>query len=433
MVVTHEKNEFTAKFDNFMEEFTRSDLSKLSQTELQKMESEANDIETEYNNFQLVVKADANSIYGSSGSPFFSLYSPRIAGDITQTGKHFTVLIDRAINKFFQTWADDPQNLIDIQKIYPEVVRLENFTNYEPDTYNDMCCYGDTDSRYFRLDWVYKMMKLADGSSKPIPNSNEDLANFGEFVDGKYLSQIIKQTIEADCLKRNARIGYMKMSHEVTTRRTSFIKKKKYIMNVIWKDGKLIKQGGKMKFQGVEIKRGSTSDKSKKILERLAIKYIQENAEIEEIRKDCLKVLQFIKAKKDKEIIYALTSVSGLENIRLENDRYVSDKSHIQIQIATSWLNFIHKNKLHGEYQPPFEGQKMQWYYCAANSDYKVMGIPDNIDISMVKNLPEPDWTRMTIDTIIKPLCRYILETSEVSTKDVENFLLGVRDVRQLF
>lgn len=409
----------------------------MSEQELIALLHEADEIESEYNNFQLVVKANCNSIYGSSGSRFFSLYSPRTAEDITRTGKHFTVLIDRAINNYFKTWNTDPTNLEKIQAIYPEVVRLRNFEEYVPDTANDLCCYGDTDSRYIRIDLIYQLLILSDGKCKPIPDDDKDFTDFVCFLDNEYFSKIIKSTIAQDCSERNATSGFMKMAHEVTARKSAFIKKKKYIMNVVWSDGKLFDHS-KLKFRGIELKKGSMSDNAKKLLEKLVVKFIQKNATADEIRKDCIKIMQFIRAKKDKELIYQLSTVSGLSDIRLENTAsgstmYVSDRTHIQIQIALSWMNFIRANHLEGEYQPPFEGQKMQYYYCNPSSGYKVIGIPDNIDISTVKNLPEPDWNRMAIVNIVKPLCRYILEKSDVSDSDVENFLIGLKTINSLF
>ena len=97
------------------------------------------------------------------------------------------------------------------------------------------------------------------------------------------------------------------------------------------------------------------------------------------------------------------------------------------MQIAISWMNFIEKNKMTEEYQMPFEGQKMNYYYCNENSGWKVIGVPDDVNINTVKGLPEPDWNRMINDTILKPLLRYIYEKDEIDETDVEHFLLGVK------
>ena len=97
------------------------------------------------------------------------------------------------------------------------------------------------------------------------------------------------------------------------------------------------------------------------------------------------------------------------------------------MQIALSWNNFIEKNKLQGLYRPAFEGQKMQYYYCAEGSGFKVIGIPDDYEINEIKGLPEVDWNKMIMQSILKPICRYILDKTDIDDKDIEAFLLGVK------
>ena len=106
---------------------------------------------------------------------------------------------------------------------------------------------------------------------------------------------------------------------------------------------------------------------------------------------------------------------------------WVSEKNHLQMQIALAWNNFIQKNNLSGLYKPAFEGQKMMYYTCAEGSDYKVIGIPDDVDMNTIEGLPEPDWNDMILKTYLKPLCRYILPKSEITESDIEAFLMGVK------
>jgi hypothetical protein len=79
----------------------------------------------------------------------------------------------------------------------------------------------------------------------------------------------------------------------------------------------------------------------------------------------------------------------------------------------------------------------MNYYYCKPESGYKVIGVPDDVDINNIKNLPEPDWNIMIDKAFIRPLLRYVLENDEIidtknklSEKDVEQFLLGVKKIK---
>lgn len=413
--------QFDERYIKVME--MQKNISTMSLSELKEFYTFVSEVHDEYENFQLVVKRNANSLYGVCASEYFSLHDTDLAEDIPVTGRHFAILIDRAINNFFVNWANDENNLKKIQEFYPDIKSINNFIDYKPDTKDDLCCYGDTDSRYIRLDMIYELLL-----NKKLPEDNIELAEFSVFLAENFINKIIADAINEDCEKRNARKGFLKMAHEVTTRKSIFLKKKKYIMSPFWSDGKLGKI--KLKFKGVELKKGSMSEKAKKILSKLINKYILENFTNEEIRLELLKIIKYIKLKKDKELIYQISSVSGLSDI-VKNEQGIwvskSGKTHIQMQIALSWNNFIEKNKLTEIYRPAFEGQKMQYYYCNPDSGYKVIGIPDDYEINDIKELPEPDWNKMIIQTLVKPLCRYIINKEEIDDKDIEAFLLGVK------
>ena len=401
-------------------------LSELSDDELKMLKTEAEEIHSEYENLQLVVKRNGNSLYGTSANKYNSLHDTDMAEDITVTAKHFAVIVDKAITKFFYEWNQNSENLKKIQEFYPEVIELKNFESLDVDFEGALCVYGDTDSRYLRNDLIYELMITENGPME-LPEDDEELARFSFFLSKEFINKIIADRINEECELRNARKGFLKMAHEVTTRKCIFLKKKKYIMTVIQSDGKIFEHP-KLKFKGVELKRGSMSEKAKKILNKLIDKYLLENYTNDQLRQECLKIIKYIKLKKDKELIYQISSVSGLDNMHQnEAGIWVSEKNHLQMQIALAWNNFIQKNKLTGLYKPAFEGQKMMYYTCAENSDYKIIGIPDDVDMNDIEGLPEPDWNDMIIKTYLKPLCRYILPKKEISESDIEAFLMGVK------
>jgi DNA polymerase elongation subunit (family B) len=418
--------DFSDNFNQLKEK--NNNLSEYTNEYLQELLLEAEDIQQQYKNLQLVVKANANSLYGVSASIYYSLHDVDIAEDICGTGKHFGVIVDRAINKFFVNWGEKELKII--QEFYSQVVKLRKFTEYVPDSKNDLCVYGDTDSRYIDLGKIYTFLLTDEsGISIKFPDNDKELSDFGIFLVNKFINSIIKITIEEDCKYRNGKIGHLRMTHEVTTRKCAFIKKKKYIMSVIWKDG-LFLDSPKITFKGVELRRGSSAPRAKKILSKLVDKYLLENYDLAQLRIECIKLINYIKQRKEKDFIYLITSVSNLKEItkNLDTNIWSSNKNHIQMQIAMSWLNFIEENKLHGQYKPAFNGQKMNYYYCLEeSSNIKVIGVPDDVDINKVPNLPEPDWNRMINATLIKPLLRYISPKQNITDTDIEHFLLGVK------
>lgn len=443
------------------------DLSTLSDDDLIALYHSCDLVKTQYKNLQLVVKRNANSLYGVSASQYFSLFDVDIAEDITTTAKHFAIVVDLAINDFFANWGE--QELQVLKEFSDRIVSIRKFTEYKADTIHDVCIYGDTDSRYIDVEQICNLItwRYDDGPrTMEVPEDDKELIDFVNFIVDRFINKVIKESLDAECDYRNARKGYLRMAHEVTGRKSVFLKKKKYVITKIWEDGKTL-NSPKIKYQGVEIKKGSQSGKSKKILKKLLDNYLLKNYGVEQLRQDVLKLIKVIKAKKDKEYIYLVSRVSynasdlkevdlsennitselqdyaaeeHFDNIFFENPSVsnekkgsskmiTSDKNHIQMQILLSWTNFINERNLTQIYRPAFNGQKMNYYYTT-DKKYKVIGVPDDVDINSVEGLPEPDWNRMLIAVLIKPLLRYILEKPEISDNDCELFLLGAQQFK---
>ncbi len=420
-------NEFSKRFLNLEKQISDDSLlNSLSIEELNNLLLEAKEAEKEYGNLELIVKRDANSLYGTTGSEFFSLGDYDSAEDITQTGKYYAVLVDIAINNFFVNWGENELKII--QQFYPECKSLRKFTEYQKDTENDLCVYGDTDSRYIDLEKIYKLIGI-DFPENTI-EGNRELSNFGVFLMENFIDNIIKTTIDNDIKYRNATNGRLKMAHEITTRRSILQKKKKYVMNAVWKDGKFLSKN-KIIYKGVEIKKGEINKNMKKIIQILLEKFIEEKSDESQIRIELIKLIKHIKKQNNKAYIYKISSVSGLNNIyKDENGVYKSDKNHIQMQIALFWYNFITQNNYLDLYKFPFEKQKMYFYYAEDPIKGKyVVGVPDDVDINSVKGLSEPNWKLMLNEILIKPILRYIKKYDKIDDKIIDNFLLDIKEI----
>lgn len=402
-----------------------NNLEQYNENQLVDLINEANAIKEEYHNMELVVKADANSIYGVSASDYFSLVDYDVAEDITCGGKHYMIIVDMAINNLFVTW-DTPENLKIVQEFYPNCIGIKNNILYKADSETDLCVYGDTDSRYIDFGQIYDFI---DGVEFPenTKDGNKELSEFVIFVMNRFLNNVIEVAINEEMEYRNHRKGYLIMEHEITARKSDFQKKKKYVCTMIWKDGKLLSDV-KLKVTGVELKKGELNPRMKKILTVLVNKFLIEDYDENQLKTECLKIIQYIKSKKDKEFIYRISSVSKLKQIYKTTDNvYKSDLTHIQMKIAISWMNFIEKNNLQNEYKFPFERQKMNYYYDVNGN---VIGIPDDINMNNIKGLPEPDWNLMINQVLIKPLLKYIYDDDmEFDDEACQLFLLGVQRI----
>lgn len=427
--------DFLQRYNNLYERFKNTNLKDLSDKELKILYEEAKETMSEYDNMQLTVKLDGNSLYGVSASQYYSLVDYDIAEDITGSARHFAILIDIAINNFFSHWADKENKESNIKKMkefYPNLVDIKNFENYVKDSVNDLCVYGDTDSRYVDISMIHDLLYLeTNGEKKQAkwPDTSEEsnviVGKFGEFLAKNYINSIIADALEKDIKERGANYGYLKMAHEVTSNgQAIFLTRKKYILPLVWKDGKFLKTP-KMKLQGVELKRGELTKRTKAIIEKLIKKFVIEGYNIEQMRNEIIKIYKYIKLRKDLDLIFRITAVT-LDGISFDETKneYITSKSHIQSKIALSWCNFIHKNGLEDRFKKPFNKQKMLYYYTKKD---EVMGIPDDVEISEIKGLPEPDWDKMIKQTLVKSVMRYIYDENNFTDTDITNFLLGVK------
>jgi DNA polymerase elongation subunit (family B) len=421
-------NKFSHKFIDLKIKMNDEEyLKSLTLDELKLFKKEISDVLSEYDGLQLVVKRSANSLYGSSASEFFMLVDYNLAEDITTLSQHSGIIIDIAINEFFVSWGE-----VELQKIkefYPQVTELRKFTEYKKDTVNDVCVYGDTDSRYIDFEMIYSFI----GVDLPpnTPDGDKELSDFVLFMGKNYIDVIISDTLRVDIDKRNATFGHLEMAHEVTCRRSIFQRKKKYILNVIFKDGKLLKKAS-LKVVGVELKKGEINKRMKKIISTLVDKFIVENKSVDFVRDEILKLIKYVKGRGEKDFIFLYTGVNGLSDIDRNKDKYdrityTSEKNHLQMQVALFWYNFIEKNNLHQEYKQPFEGQKMMYYTGIENGLSVVVGVPDDVDINLVKNLPKPNWNIMLNRLLVKTMMKYVLDGREFNDKDVEAFLLNIQ------
>lgn len=416
--------DFSNRYNNLIQSTTN--ITSISDNELISLLEEAKQSMSEYDELQLTVKLDGNSLYGVSASIFYSLVDFDVAEDITCSARHFAIICDVGINRFFVSW-NTPENLKLIQKFYPQVTEIRNFQNYKRDSANDLCVYGDTDSRYVDIYAIYQLLFVGEENNlfpDLSENGNTELANFSVFLMENFINNVIKKTLDDDIEARGGKKGYLRMAHETTTRRTIFQAKKKYIMPIIYKDGRLFSKP-KFTAKGVELKRGEMNKRMKKIIETLVKKFVLDGYTEKMMREEIIKLYKYIKMRNDKDFIYRITSVNNMKDIVKDSSgEYVCEKTHIQAKIALSWCRFIQKNNLEGRFKKPFNGQKMNYYY---DKDGAVIGIPDDVSITEVENLPEPNWNLMIEQTLVKSVMKYIYDENKFDDKDINNFLLGVK------
>lgn len=402
-------NDLTSKIQN-------TDLSTLSDEELIQLYEEAAATKEYYDGLQLVVKQLANSVYGACGSPFFRFYNPEVAGDITTEGKMFMFIVDEAINKYYHTWESDPEIEGILKNTFPDKADKIKVSNVKM---KDICVYGDTDSRYVAMGEVMKACNFR-------PKTPKEACDFVVLLEKERMGKIIKDALHDDIVSRNGKEGYMIMELETIGGKAIYLCKKKYIMSLFWKDGKLVVSQGKLKATGVEINQGSTTQFVKKSIKTVLNRLLTPGSKITDIYKIGAALVERAKAAPIDELIMVTGIGEYSKWITNDKEEIVWKQSGAQahVKAAAEYNHFIYKNGLM-QTLPKYIGGKIFWYY--AKNKAGVFGVPDGVKVSEVPGAPEMDYEHQVEKLIINPLKRYLF------TSDIDKSTFGQKEVLMSF
>lgn len=391
----HRDNEFLNSLFEIDDRVESMDLTRLSNDELQSLFDEAAAIKDYYDNLQQTVKQLANSIYGACGSEFFRFYNPEVAGDITTEGKMFMFIVDEVINKYFHSWESDPTIQNELQARFPDYdIRITNVKT------TDICVYGDTDSRYVAMGDVMKAANFK-------PKNPKDACDFVVFMDENRLAKLIADGLHDDIVNRNGELGYMLMELETIGGKGIYLVKKKYVMSLFWKDGKLIADQGKIKATGVEINQASSSAFVKNTIKTVIKRLLTPGFKTENIYKIGNVLVDRAMAAPPDELLEA--KGIGEYTKWVANDKeeieWATTGAQAHVRAAAEYNHFLYVNNLQDRF-PRFIGGKIHWAYALNKAG--VFGVPDGVELSELPGAPKIDYKKQVEKLIITPIKRYL-------------------------
>lgn len=397
----HRDNEFLSNFFQLEDKINSLDLDNISDEELQELYSQAKDAKTYYDGLQLTVKKLANSIYGACGSEFFRFYNPEVAADITTEGKMFMFVVDHAINDYYHTWKErDPE----IQELLRARFPDKNITVNNVREGLDICVYGDTDSRYVAMGEVMKACGYK-------PKTPKEACDFVVFMEENRIQKLVADSLHDDIVSRNGREGFLIMELETIGGKAIYLAKKKYVMSLFWKDGKLVADKGKIKSTGVEIQQSSTSQFVKKSIRAVLNKLLTPGTKMTDIYKLGVVLVNRAMTAPVDELLLA-TGISDYKKWVVD-DRdeivYTTNKAvPIQVKAAAEYNHYLWTHNLWDKL-PRYIGGKIFWVYSKNKSG--VFGVPDDVEYSELPDPPEIDYEHQVEKLIINPIKRYIFNS----------------------
>ena len=369
-------------------EYCKIDPSKSSpdktKKEIERLELMAN----EWKNEEMAIKLMINSIYGALGNKWFVCFNPDIAESVTLQGQDLIKYAEKVINRYFQEFWHKDKELHEQLKI-TSVRRVTS----------PMIVYADTDSNYICFDEV---INSCDFKGSP----QELILGINKLRLEKYLMMCFEKYSKKWNTENNQDFELESISESGI-----WLGKKKYVLNLIWKDGIDIESLSDIKPTGVEIIQSSTPSFVRKKLKEL-LKYIfQEKSDLKLM--ELITLLKKIKDEfrlQDPIEISQGTAANNIEKFIINDTTDFEIRKGCPIHIrASGYYNYLLNNsKYKNKYELIRSGDKIKYYYVDTKNDREndIFGfIPGTYPYEFA---PPIDYDHQFKKTIIDPLNRFI-------------------------
>jgi DNA polymerase elongation subunit (family B) len=378
------------------------DFSNLSNDELLKLYKELSDEYAVLDGQQISIKLAINSMYGVFANQYFHFFSYAIAESIPGQGRHITKNTGKQIDKYFnEVWIKD-------KKLHNQM----GLTEVKPIT-KSVIIYSDTDSVYYDLTELYnntKGWKYSDdldfGGTKFALEIYRN--RLSEYID-KYFDYYAKQFNTKSLLN---------LEMEKISRAGTFLSKKKYALDVSWKDGKddgfWYEPGSKNVLIGGEVVMSSTPKYIREKLREFVIWMLGQDPNNFPI-KDLMRRVQLFKKEfqlQDYDVISKTVKVTDYEKFVISDNKTLELRKGIPHHIrASSYYNHILNSKypkLKNKYPLIKSSDKVRYYpMVTTNKDFKVFAyIPNSFPYEFA---PKMDTDGHFTDSFLTPLNRYVV------------------------
>lgn len=370
---------------------------------IQKLEEVIKELQNKrdiYNAEQMSIKILINSMYGVFANKYFYFFNPDIAKTITLQGQNITKTTIAIIDKyFFDMWPND-KKLHDILGI----------TEVKPIT-KSPCKYGDTDSVFLSFEEIFNNTV---GYEKP--DSKYPGIDFILDVYKYRLKKYFDKCFEKYSNKFNAEhllvLELEKIAHSML-----LIEKKKYVLDMAWKDtgkgdGVRYDEFSKIVTTGGEISQSSTPAFSKKQL-MIVLKYILSHRR----NFNMMEFLMELNKIKSNYILQDLDTVSISVRINNYEKWVLNDQDSIELKSgcpynirAAAYYNYMLNNKypkLKTKYPLLRSGDKIKLYVAKTeNLNFKNFAYsPNDYPYEFA---PDIDWELHFEKYIIYPINAYM-------------------------
>ena len=238
-------------------ELSKIDPNNCTIVELEKEINRLNGIKEEYYNQEQSIKIFINSIYGACASPYFVGYNTEVAEAVTLQGQDIIFYTNKVLDDYFKNqWHLDVEThkKLGLNKVNQIMTKT-------------LIIYNDTDSVYLTFEPIL--------NSCDWKKNHKNEVDFIEALNDTRLQEFIKECFDNYAKKFNSK-NLQDLEMETISRSGLMLAKKKYILDISWKDTRVrygpqekIKPGSDAVFISKAGMVGKTFEETEKSVEKL--------------------------------------------------------------------------------------------------------------------------------------------------------------------
>ena len=382
-----------------------------------------------YHNLEQSAKIFINSIYGAMANKFYYNSNIAMAESITLQGQDLIKYSVRVVNYYFsKLWPTDEvahTKVAEYMKRHFQDFDVEKFMEYakQPVQFGEtLQIYGDTDSAYISL------QPVIDTCNIPIEQETYFVLAINEGVLSEYLEQMFdRYAADFNCPKNLEKFELEKIARSVI-----MLAKKKYIMDISWKEPDVhVAPVHSLVYKGIEVIQGSTPDFCRECMKDF-IKFMLEKIDAGQkpeydaiIRK--LKELKTKFSMQNPNEISKSFGMSDYEKYILDDKKeikYTPDTvCPIHVRAAAIYNNMLYNKakRYKSKYNIIHKGDKVKFYYTADNGVFAFL--PNEFPGEFA---PKMDIDLQFEKMVLEPLNRIIEASGYPKVSSALTFSVGL-------
>ena len=341
--------------------------------------------------FEQSIKLAINSIYGAFANEYFHFYNIAIAETVTLQGQDAIRFTEKMIEKYFSEFFHRDRPLLRELGV-PDDAEV-------PQIKRKVWKYTDTDSGYLIFEECIDAVKW-QGTIK----------DFVLTLNRVRLAEYIKKVLN-DYAKTFYTDNYLDFELETIAENAIWVAKKKYVQNIIWKDGKDYDNLSYIKTTGLEIIQSSTPLFCReKLIEVVRYVFSKKKLSIDD-NAELVALIKSIKQEFKLSNIEKISMSRGISDYRKfiinDTDELSLNKGcPIHVRAAGYYNYLLQQNGLKGKYELIGAGRKVKWYHSQDDFCNVFAYNPGEFPVEFA---PKIDIERQFQASIIDPLNRILV------------------------